>query len=48
MLGTINGKKVRPRGRPRHRWIGIVKLNLEKCAQGSRLEESEDGEDGVK
>lgn len=40
MSGTINGK--RPRGWPRQRWIDIVSLDLEKCAPGLRVEESEE------
>ncbi|KAL4084994.1 hypothetical protein QTP88_027844 [Uroleucon formosanum] len=39
MIGTINGKK--PRGRPRQRWIDIVKSDLEECAPGLKLEDEE-------
>jgi len=40
MTGTMNGK--RPRGRPRQRWMDLVKSDLEKCAPGLKLEECVD------
>lgn len=40
MIGTMNGK--RPRGRPRQRWMDIVKSDLENCAPGLKLEECVD------
>lgn len=41
MIGTIDRKT--PRARPRQMWVDTVKSNLQLCAPGSRLKESEDG-----
>jgi len=40
MIGSFTVK--RHNGRPRQRWIDIVKSELEKCAPGSKLEECVD------